>query len=105
MMGRASVSLKQETQVKTLLNDDQNHRVVAKKVEVTIGYVTNVANMMKTGQPLENTLGQGRKLLSIKQDDQLLLQICKKDRTKSGRQFSSELVVSSGKSLSARTIR
>ena len=59
---------------------------------------------VKTGQPLKNTSGQGRKLLSTERDDRRLLQLYKADRTKSSRQLSSEFVLSSGKVLSARTI-
>ncbi|CAM4876624.1 unnamed protein product [Rotaria socialis] len=53
--------------------------------------------------PLPNAPDQGRKKASTPIDDRNLLQLCKKYRTKSSQILSSELMLSNGKHLSART--
>ena len=60
---------------------------------------------MKQNLPLCNVPGQGRKMASIPSDDRFLLQLCKKNRAKSSRELSAELVLSNGKRLSAPTVR
>ena len=60
---------------------------------------------LKNNLPLSNTLGQGPKKASTVIDDRNLLRLCKKDRTKSSEILSSELTLSNGIHLSARTVR
>lgn len=104
-MGRASVSQRQKIQIETLLKDGQTQRIVASKVGVSQSCVKNVAKKIKEGRPLTNVPGQGRKRASTERDDRQLLQLCKKDRTKSSRQLSSEWVLSNGKTMAACTVR
>lgn len=104
-MGRASVSKEQKLAIQTLLKDGQSHRLVAKKLGVSKCCVTNVAKKSKNGQPVNNIPGQGRKRLTTARDDRRLLALCKADRTKSSRQLSAEFTLSSGRLLSARTVR
>jgi transposase len=104
-MGRASVSEKQKIQIETLLNDGQSQRMVAKKVGVSQNCVKNIFAKMKQNLPLKNAPGQGRKRVSTPTDDRHLLELCKKDRTKSSQQLSSEWILSNGKTLSAVTVR
>ncbi|CAF3118374.1 unnamed protein product [Rotaria socialis] len=54
---------------------------------------------------LEFGITQRRKKVSTPIDDRNLLRLCKKCRTKSSQILSSELILSNGKYLSARTVR
>ncbi|CAF4872642.1 unnamed protein product [Rotaria socialis] len=60
---------------------------------------------LKKNLPLSNTPDQGRKKASTPIDDRNSLRLCKKYRTKSSQILSSELMLSNGKHLSARTVR
>ena len=60
---------------------------------------------IKTKLVFIDSRGQGRKKASTTTDDRNLLRLCKQDRTKTSQKLSSELVLSNGKNLSARTIR
>ncbi|CAM4976400.1 unnamed protein product [Rotaria socialis] len=59
--------------------------------------------ILKENVPLPNAPDQGRKKASTPIDDRNLLRFCKKYRTKSSQILSSELILSNGKHLSART--
>ena len=104
-MGRAQVSLEKKIEIKTLLEAGFTQRYIAHDRNVSKTCVANVAKKLKQNLPLSNTLGQGRRKASTKADDRNLLRLCKKDRTKSSKELSAELVLSSGKQLSDRTVR
>ena len=59
---------------------------------------------LKGKLPLSHSPGQGRRKASTTTDDRNLLRLCKKDRTKSSKELSSEFFLSKGKQLSARTV-
>jgi len=104
-MGRATVTLDKKIEIKALLRTESSQRQIAQTLGVSKTAVFNVSQKLKENLPLFNVSGQGRKKASTKRDDQRLLQLCKRDRTKSSQLLSSELVLSNGKHLSARTIR
>ena len=64
-----------------------------------------MSKKLKTNLPRLNTPGQGRKRALTAIEDRNLLRLCKKDRTKSSEVLSSELTLSNGEHLSARTVR
>ena len=54
---------------------------------------------------MSRSSGQGRRKTSTTTNDRNLLRLCKRNRTKSSRELSSESLLSNGKRLSARTVR
>ena len=64
-----------------------------------------MAKKLKQNLPLSTSRSQGRKKALTTTNDRNLLCLSKQDRTKTGQELSSELVLSDGKQLSARTIR
>ncbi|CAF3380963.1 unnamed protein product [Rotaria sp. Silwood2] len=105
IMGRAKVSLEKRTEIKALVEAGFNQRLIAKGVGVSKTCVFGVEQKLKQNLPLLNLPGQGRKKASTATDDRNLLRLCKKGRTKSSQELSSELVLSNGKRLSTPTIR
>ncbi len=91
-MGLAKVSLEKKTEIKALVEAGFNQRYIAKKLGVSKTCVFGVAQKLKQNLPLSNLPGQGRKKASTATDDRNLLRLCKKDRTKSSQELSSELV-------------
>lgn len=104
-MGRAKVSLGTKIEIKALLQSGFTQRYVAEDRHVSKTCVLNVAKKLKQNLPLSNSPGQGRKKASTTADDRTLLRLCKQDRTKTSEQLSTDLVLSNGKQLSARTVR
>ena len=104
-MGRAKVCLDKKTEIKALLEAEFSQRYVANKLGVSKTCVLYVTKKLKEKLPLLHSLGQGRRKASTTTDDRNLLRLYKKDRTKSSKELSSELLLSNGKRLSARTIR
>jgi transposase len=104
-MGRAKVSSDKKTEIKALVQQGFTQRYIAEELGVSKTCVLGVAQKLKQNLPLSNLPGQGRKKASTATDDRNLLRLCKKGRTKSSQELSSELLLSNGKQLSARTIR
>ena len=104
-MGRAKVSLDKKTEIKALLEAGFSQRYVANKLAVSKTCVLHVAKKLKEKLLLLHSPGQGRRKASTTTDDRNLLRLYKKDRTKSSKELSSELLLSNGKRLSARRIR
>lgn len=92
-------------EIKTLLDAKFSQRHIANALGVLKTCVFGVAKKLDHKLPLTNLPGQGRKKTSTSIDDRHLLNLCKKDRTKSSEELSAELVLSNGKTLSARTVR
>ena len=104
-MGRAKIPLEKKIEIKTLLQAGFSQRYIGKTLNVSKTCVWSVAKKLKLTLPLSNSRGPGRKTASIAIDDRNLLRLCKQDRKKIIQELSSELVLSSGKQLSAPTIR
>lgn len=104
-MGWVAASQQQKIHIETLLKDGQTQRVVASKVSISYSCAKNVAKRIKGGRLLTNAPGQGRQHASTERDDRQLLQLCKRDGTKSSRPLSSEWVLSNGKTITACTVR
>ncbi|CAF4907448.1 unnamed protein product [Rotaria socialis] len=90
-MGRAKVPLNKKIEIKALLE----FRITQRRIATDLG----------ENLPLPNAPDQGRKKASTPIDDRNLLRLCKKYRTKSSQILSSELMLTNGKRLSARTVR
>ena len=105
IMGRAKVCLDKKAEIKALLEAEFSQRYVANKLGVSKTCVLHVAKKLKEKLPLLHSPGQGRRKISTTTDDRNLLRLCKKDRTKSSKELSSEFLLSNGKRLSAQTIR
>ena len=104
-MGRAKVTINKKIEIKALLDYGVSQHRIATVLGVSKKCVYNVSKKLKNNLLLSNVPGQGRKRASAAVEDRDLLRLCKKDRTKSSEILSSELTLSNGKHLSARTIR
>ena len=91
--------------IKTLLNTSLSQRQVAKFVRVSKKCVLGVSNKLTQDLPLSNATGQHRKKATKSTEDRHLLQIMKKDRTKSSQMLAAEWNLSNGKNFCSSTVR
>ncbi|CAF3005278.1 unnamed protein product [Rotaria sp. Silwood2] len=105
VMGRAKVPFNKKIKIKALLEFGITQRRIATTLGVSKKCVYNVSKKLKENLPLLNAPGQDRKKAPTPINDRNLLRLCKKDRTKSSQMLSSELILSNGEHLSARTVR
>ena len=104
-MGRAKVTIDKKIKIKRLLDYGISQRCVATTLGVSKKCAYNVSKKLKNNLPFSKIPGQSRNRASIAIEDRNLLRLCKKDRTKSSEILSSQLTLSNGKHLSARTVR
>ena len=105
VMGRAKATINKKISVKALLDYGISQHRVTTDLGVSKKCVYNVSKKLKNNLPLSNRSDQGHKRAPTAVEDRNLLRLCKKDRTKSSEILSSELKLSNGKHLSARTGR
>ena len=99
------ISLEMQIETKALLKTRFSQRYIGKALSVSKTCARCVAKKLKQNSRLSNSRGQGREKAPTTTDERNLLRLCKQDRTKTSQELSSELVLSNGKQLSARTIR
>ncbi|CAF4705083.1 unnamed protein product [Rotaria socialis] len=104
-MGRVKVPLNKKIEIKALLEFGITQRRIATDLGISKNRICNVSKKLKENLLLSNAPCQGPKKASTPIDDRNLLRLCKKYRTKSSQILSSELMLSNGKYLGARTIR
>ena len=104
-MGRKKVTLEQKISMKTLLGEKLSHTEISKRLGVSRKCVYNVEKKVLNNDPLVNKPGQGRLKCTTRAEDRHLIQMCKRNRTKSSRQLSSEWSSAIGKLVSASTTR
>ena len=104
-MGGAKIFLEKKIEIKALLQVRFTQHYIGKTLSVSKTCVRNVAKKLKQNLLLSSSRGQGLKKASTTTDDRDLLRLWEQDRTKTSQELSSELVLSNGKQLSARTIR
>lgn len=104
-MGRSKVTQEQLNKVKVVLEMGKNYSVIAKETKTSRCFVRNISNKMRRGEALGNRPGQGRRRATNDAQDKFIVNLAKRNRTKSSREIASEVNTSWSTNLSARTIR
>ena len=104
-MGRKKITIYQKIKVLTLLQAGCTYEKIRNQLGVSNGCISNVAKKEKLKLPLKSRPGQGRKKSTTSDEDRYLLNLTKKNRSKSSRQLTSEWNLSNGKSISPQTVR